>query len=123
MKTGICYELPKDIHSPFSMDERIEILKGFLQDNLNGKMTPILLKSNRLNISPELYVSVYDKTEVYFLWNLQDTSFSSCMIQDSGIKKSLSDFLNYLLSTEEDTYSKEESLIIIKEFCRHYFKI
>lgn len=116
-------ELPKDSHSPFSMEKRLQILKGFLQYSIQGKITPFLLKSNRLNISPELYLSIYDETDVHFLWNLQNVSFSSCMIQESGIRKSLSDFLNYIRSTEEDTYSKEESLIMIKEFCRQYFKV
>lgn len=121
MHTGICYELPKNCCSPFSPEERIEILKGFLEDCLKKNMIPILLKDNRLNISPELYLTVYNKKKVHFLWNPQTTAFSSCVIQESGMKKSLIDFLHYIPTTGEDTYSIEESLTLIKDFCRRYF--
>ena len=121
MNTGICYELPKDSHSPFSMEERIVILQGFLNDCLSGKVIPIILKENKLNISPELYVSIYDETDVYFLWNLQDISFSSCVIRESSVRNNLYDFLHYLLETGDDTYTAEESLQLVQQFCSAYF--
>ena len=117
MNSGICYELPKDSHSPFSMEERIAILQGFLKDCLSGRLIPIILKENKLNISPELFVSIYDGTEVHFLWNLQDTSFSSCVINENSIRNNLFDFLHYLLSTGDDTYTAEESLKLVEQFC------
>lgn len=122
MNTGICYELPKNCHTPFSMEERIEILIKFLDWCDKGIITPILLKEGRLNVAPYLSLNIDNDSEIFFIWNMQEFQFRSCVLMENTIKSSLRDFAEYMKDSREDTYSPKESLEMIHEYAKKYIK-
>ncbi len=122
MKTGICYELPEGCCDTFSLQERLIIMERFMKKAEQGKLTPILIKDEQVKISPKLSITIYDSKTPVFLWNIPESPFTSCFFQEDGIRNNLLDFLSYLQENEDDTYSQEESLCILQEHMKQYYK-
>lgn len=120
MSTGLSFELPREAHEPFSMEERKIILKRLLAKCDKGELTPIVLKENRITIPTEMTLCHYDNDDSIFIWNLPNVPFSSCIIEVSEIRNNFSEFMLYLKNNREYTYTEEESLKLLKEHAQKY---
>ena len=122
MQTGLCYELPEGCCDAFSIEERIAIMDSFMQKAETGQLIPILVRDEQLKLSPELVITVYNFRNPIFMWHLPEIPFSSCYIQEAGIQNSIMDFLIYIQNAEDITYSRQESLAILKEYMNNHFQ-
>lgn len=122
MDSGISYELPPDAHEPFSPRERVIILKRMLHMCDTKELIPIVLKENSIQLSQEFSINIYNANETVFVWNIPNTPFSSCVLQDSESKQNIREFIYYLRDSREYTYTAEESLKILKEYTAKYLK-
>ncbi len=114
INTGITIDLPPQFASPFSMAERIYLLKSLRNDILNKDILFRVADPSKLQISSSCTIQTYKDNGIFFC-AINTNGIISCKITEQSICDSFNDFFDNL-NNSNLIYNKEDTIKIIDEF-------
>lgn len=117
MTSGCSSQIPKSIHIPLTIEERLLNLKNIIIKIEGDESTEYLL-NDKIIFDAGLSISCYDDTSTVFYYNNANINF---YFQENTINMSMHQFLQSLPKSDF-VYSKEESLKILSEIYDKYSK-
>lgn len=115
LETGRLLEIPEDIYSPFTMEERLQMLQDMIPYMDSG--TYHILKGHLENIPPNLHLG-FTRYNGYLLFRNNAGKNVYLIIEESSI---LSAFMDYASNFDEnDFYGPEESVSYIQKLIEKY---
>ncbi len=116
INTGMIIDLPPQFASPFSVAERIYLLKSLRNDILNKDILFRVVDSSKLQISPLCTIQTYKDNGIFFCAT-NINGIISCKITEQSICDSFNDFFE-CLNNSDYIYNKEETIKIINKFIK-----
>lgn len=115
MESGCSSQIPKAIHIPLTVEERLLNLQNIINKIRNNEENEYLL-NDKIILDAGLSISCYDETTTVFYYNNTNVNF---YFQENTINISMYQFLQDLPNSDF-VYSKEESLRILTEIYEKY---
>lgn len=109
--TGILADLPTQFAIPFTLDERIMLLKKLKDDIINDNYQVFV--TNPVNfIIPSISIQLYKTNRLDFFATNNNGAISSSFVEEKSITEAFYDFFESLPNSDL-VYSKEETIEII----------
>ena len=115
INTGIIEELPDGFHTPFSMEERLEIVHNFMTLINREPLHIRIINENKLTVSRYFNITSYCYGKTLFLWKYPNMPFAYNQLQESSVADSFRDFLQFLPESDF-TWNEAESIRIISDY-------
>jgi transcriptional regulator with XRE-family HTH domain len=112
--TGILADLPIQFAIPFTVNERIVLLKNLKDDMVNDNFQVFATDPLKFTI-PDITIQLYKTKGLDFFATNNNGSISSSFIEEKSIAESFYDFFESLPESDL-VYSKEETIRIIDSF-------
>lgn len=103
---GFFYQVPPHMGRPFTIDERIHILKQMTESNLNGNRQFLMLKNSVF--SPNIEYVAYDNTAITFHHEISTGKYRFCTLKEPDTINSFNEFVKNL-SIHQYAYTIEDS--------------
>ena len=122
INTGIIEELPDGFHTPFSMAERLEIARNFINLIERKHLHIRILRENKLTVSRYFNITSYCYGKTLFLWKYPNMPFAYNQLQESSVADSFRDFLHFLAESDF-VWDEAESIRIVSDYINQLPKL
>lgn len=114
VETGIIADLPPRFALPFTVKERIYLLKSLRADIKTNDFIARVIDTTKLPVSSIASIQIYDNNSIAFIAADSDRCVS-CFINEQSICDALRDFFEYLPESNL-VYNKDKTLEVIDGF-------
>lgn len=117
--TGRIREIPNYFYAPVDPEDRLHIIRTFIDMTLNTACHPIMINTAKFKISRHMVISTVDETSVILIYNHPRSGMMHFAFHELIIASSLFSFVKNL-SDSTLVYSEEESRKILNKKLLQY---
>lgn len=119
MDTGRISEVPHHLYEPFTMEERLLVLKALITEQKKGSYHAYMI-NDKFSFHQDLSISVYSENRIIFRYGI-DADGSSFLLNELSFGTILVDFFRYLPNS--DMVEKQaDTMLFLEHVYRQYAK-